>query len=132
MEWRGFMGKELLKVLGELTIFMLCAQTLLQFKPREDYDKYLRLLLNLLILLLLLEPLRTLFTGTGQDKLKQERAILEQRLEETLWKGVAWETDGLSGDMMAEPGEIHIEKVVVEYVQVGQRQGKEGLGGSAQ
>lgn len=53
----------LVRDLGRLTIFMICAQAVIYFRPREQYEKYLRFIMNLLILLQFLIPVRNLFGG---------------------------------------------------------------------
>ncbi|MBR6477242.1 MAG: hypothetical protein IKS85_02225 [Lachnospiraceae bacterium] len=49
--------------LGRLTIFMICGQLIAYFRPNASYEKYFRVLLNLLILLQFLAPLRRLLPG---------------------------------------------------------------------
>ena len=61
------MIRELLKELGSLTIFMTCAQLLVYFRPKESYEKYLKLLMSALILLQFLTPIQRFFTGKGLE-----------------------------------------------------------------
>ena len=35
----------LYRVIGQAGIFLICAQTVVHFRPKESYDKYLKLLL---------------------------------------------------------------------------------------
>ena len=46
-------------VIGQVGIFLICAQTLIHFRPRESYEKYLKLLLSVMLLIQLLRPLWT-------------------------------------------------------------------------
>ena len=55
---------EFVRELGGLTVFVLCAQFLISFRPKESYEKYFQVLLNLLILLLFLIPVKKLVFGT--------------------------------------------------------------------
>ena len=43
-------------VIGQVGIFLICAQTLIHFRPRESYEKYLKLLLSVMLLIQLLQP----------------------------------------------------------------------------
>ena len=50
-------------VIGQVGIFLICAQTLVHFRPRESYEKYLKLLLSVMLLIQLLQPLLTVLGG---------------------------------------------------------------------
>ena len=50
-------------VIGQVGIFLICAQTLIHFRPRESYEKYLKLLLSVMLLIQLLQPLLTVLGG---------------------------------------------------------------------
>ena len=53
----------LYRVIGQAGIFLICAQTVVHFRPKESYDKYLKLLLSVMLLLQLLQPVLTMFGG---------------------------------------------------------------------
>ena len=73
-------------VIGQVGIFLICAQTLVHFRPRESYEKYLKLLLSVMLLIQLLQPLLTVLGGdeiAGTDVQAAEfaeeiRTVLEQ------------------------------------------------------
>lgn len=50
-------------VIGQVGIFLICAQTLIHFRPRESYEKYLKLLLSVMLLIQLFQPLLTVLGG---------------------------------------------------------------------
>lgn len=84
--------------LGRIAIFMICAQLIVYFRPKESYEKYLKLLMNLLILLQFLTPIKAFFergVGDAQAELMRFRAGLEAYEEEGRWGG--WEEEG-NGD----------------------------------
>ena len=58
--------EELLSKIGQMAIFMICARTLLHFRAKESYEKYLKLLVSLMLLVLLVEPLMDFF-GKGEE-----------------------------------------------------------------
>ena len=58
--------EELLSKIGQMAIFMICARTLLHFRAKESYEKYLKLLVSLMLLVLLVEPLMDVF-GKGEE-----------------------------------------------------------------
>ena len=58
--------EELLSKIGQMAIFMICARTLLHFRAKESYEKYLKLLVSLMLLVLLVEPLMDVF-GKGDE-----------------------------------------------------------------
>ena len=57
----GFLYK-----IGQIAIFMICARTLLHFRAKESYEKYLKLLVSLMLLVLLVEPLMACM-GKGKE-----------------------------------------------------------------
>lgn len=56
----------LLEKIGQIAVFMICAQTLMHFRAKEAYEKYLKLLVSMMLLLLLAEPLMGML-GKGTD-----------------------------------------------------------------
>ena len=90
----------LVRELGRLTIFMVCAQLIVCFRPKESYEKYLKLLMTGLILMQFLRPVQRLLSMETTDLegalwefqerfYEQEGEALRQ--EET----VSWDEDGL-------------------------------------
>lgn len=61
------MFEALTRDLGRLAVFMICAQMIVCFRPRESYEKYLRLLMSALILLQFLTPVKRILTGEALD-----------------------------------------------------------------
>lgn len=55
----------LLTKIGQLAIFLLCAQTLVHFRPKDSYEKYIKLLVSMMLLILMVEPIMDLI-GKGE------------------------------------------------------------------
>ena len=76
----------LYRMIGQVGIFLICAQTVVHFRPKESYDKYLKLLLSVMLLLQLLQPVLTAFGG-GEDWNAQEQvAGFTEELQTVLTK----------------------------------------------
>ena len=80
------MNNPLFQAICRTGIFMICAQAIVQFRPNESYEKYLKLLVSVMILIQLFLPIGRLFTGVGRmeaDALSDSfRESLEQEMEE--------------------------------------------------
>lgn len=62
----------LLEKTGQIAVFMICAQTLMHFRAKEAYEKYLKLLVSMMLLLLLAEPLMDMLgKGSNVDLLER-------------------------------------------------------------
>lgn len=85
-------------------IFMICAQAIVHFRPQESYEKYLKLLVSVMVLIQLFLPLGSLLAGirgeAAAGQLEDFRQSLEQSMEEARQK--AEETDALLERMTLE------------------------------
>ena len=80
------MGESWVGVIKQVGIFMICAQMLLHFKASENYGKYIRLLMSMMVLIQLAVPLSGLLRGRTGENLAQgltryETLLTEQRGE---------------------------------------------------
>ncbi len=104
------MFEALTRDLGRLAIFMICAQMIVLFRPRESYEKYLRLLMSALILLQFLTPVKRILTGEALDS-----QILENYAEalEITFDGSWNESVGdEEPELTEEPGiEVEVDEV---------------------
>ena len=80
------MGESWFGVIKQVGIFMICAQMLLHFKASENYGKYIRLLMSMMVLIQLAVPLSGLLRGRTEENLAQgltryETLLTEQRGE---------------------------------------------------
>lgn len=93
-------------------IFMICAQAIVQFRPHESYEKYLKLLVSVIILIQLFLPIRNLLAGTdGTDAdaiLDSFRQSLEQEMGDTRLR--AQEMDALLEQMTLEEVRRRVEE----------------------
>ena len=96
-------------------IFMVCAQTIVYFRPKVVYEKYLKLLLSMMILVQLIAPL------TSKGKALLEGELMEKMYEwedfSEVWEGEEMEKEGEeSGDESGD--EIEIGEVQIAPIQV--------------
>ena len=98
------MNNSLFQAICRTGIFMICAQAIVQFRPNESYEKYLKLLVSVMILVQLFLPIGRLLTGSGRIEADTLPASfwegLEQGIEET--RRQAEETDALLQQMTLE------------------------------
>ncbi len=74
----------LYRVIGQAGIFLICAQTVVHFRPKESYDKYLKLLLSVMLLLQLLQPVLTMFGGGDGWNAQEQVAGFTEELQAVL------------------------------------------------
>lgn len=74
----------LIKSLIQTAVFMICARAMVQLRPKGDYEKYLKLLVSLMILSQIAFALTGLWKGGGEQEKQLE--ALEQQLTESLSK----------------------------------------------
>ena len=67
-------------------IFMICAQAVVHFRPKESYEKYLKLLVSVIVLIQVFLPIGSFLLGDGRQNaaraLEQFGRELEQSLED--------------------------------------------------
>lgn len=93
---------------------MICAQAIVHFRPQESYEKYLKLLVSVMVLVQLFLPLGSFLAGvSGEDargQLESFRESLEQSMEKA--RQQAEETDALLEQMTLEEVRRRMEKQV--------------------
>ena len=119
----------LYRVIGQAGIFLICAQTVVHFRPKESYDKYLKLLLSVMLLLQLLQPVLTMFGGgdgwnaeeqvtraseqaeQSQEEIGNTAAAVAQEAGEGYDPANVWEQDSAQGAVTGEnSGEVSDQK----------------------
>lgn len=104
-----------LETIRGVGIFIVCAQAVLHFRPKASYDKYLKVLVSVIVLVMLIVPCFQFFGNTEKFLLSMER--YEDFLSGTgqqVWQEYEAEPEE------AEPVKEHepIETVVIEPVEV--------------
>lgn len=93
---------------------MICAQAIVHFRPQESYEKYLKLLVSVMVLVQLFLPLGSFLAGVGGEdargQLESFRESLEQSMEEA--RQQAEETDALLEQMTLEEVRRRMEEQV--------------------
>lgn len=74
------MQSGMFRTICSVGIFMICAQTVVNFRPKASYEKYLRLLMGGMILIQLLNPVVRLLGGDASD-LEVQLAEFDERLQ---------------------------------------------------
>lgn len=101
---RGKMINSLFQAICRTGIFMICAQAIVHFRPQESYEKYLKLLVSVMVLVQIFLPLGSFLAGIGGEdarvQLESFRESLEQSMEEA--RQQAEETDALLEQMTLE------------------------------
>lgn len=65
-------------------IFMICAQAIVHFRPNESYEKYLKLLMSIMVLIQLFAPIGSFFFGGGGMKTAELLGQFEKELEASM------------------------------------------------
>lgn len=74
----------MLTQIGQLAIFLICAQTLIHFRPRDSYEKYIKLLVSMMLLILLVEPVMDLLGKGNRGDFLERVHVYEQELQDIL------------------------------------------------
>lgn len=80
------MGNQLLETIRRVGIFIICAQTLIHFRPNESYEKYMKLLVSVMVLVQLVLPIAAILQGKEasalEESVKQYEAEMQKNMEE--------------------------------------------------
>lgn len=74
----------LYRVVGQAGIFLICAQTIVHFRPKEAYEKYLKLLLSVMLLTQLLQPVLSVFDGGADQNVQAQVEEFTEELQSVL------------------------------------------------
>ncbi len=106
------MQNSLFQAICRMGIFLICVRTIIHFRPQEAYEKYLRLLAGIMILIQLLLPVGKYLLGRGGQEaaeiLQQFRQELEQGMEEAVESAAA--ADDLLEQMTLEEVQRRMEE----------------------
>lgn len=101
-------------------IFVMCAQTIVHFKPKEVYEKYLRYLVSIMVLIQLFLPLSGFLLGGGRGEIDKALSRFEEELKSgmELAEESAREADEKLESMTLEEVRKQLEQQSVDEEQI--------------
>lgn len=110
------MGYSFLEFMKRTGIFIVCAQCFLHFSAGRQYEKYLKLLIGMMILAQFAIPFGALFSGKETKQLWEETERFQKELEERAGE-VVWEFEEEDAAVRALEEEIagKLESAAREY-----------------
>lgn len=112
------MGENFFDIIKRVGIFIICAQAIIQFRPNASYDKYLRVLVSIIVLVLIVVPVFQML-GDADDffvSMNEYEEMLSGRVETV--DSVFVPLQDVSGQEVAETTSKEIEPVVIDAVEV--------------
>lgn len=102
----------LFQTICRIGIFMICAQAIIHFRPRETYEKYLKLLVSAMILIQLFLPVGSFLLGGGMEQTLKRLELLRAQLEQEMDSAAreAADTDKLLEQMTLEEVRKRVEE----------------------
>lgn len=73
----GVMG-----VICQISVFMICVQTIIHFRPKASYEKYLRMLVSIMLLMQIFLAVGGFFSPEGKNKLVASMQKFTEELNE--------------------------------------------------
>ena len=80
----GFVG-----IICRVAIFMICAQAIVHFRPKASYEKYLKMLISIMILIWLFQAAESLFSPEEKGRLAQRAQWFAESLDESMQEAAA-------------------------------------------
>lgn len=112
----------LFQTICRIGIFMICARTIVHFRARETYEKYLKLLVGIMVLIQLFLPIGSMLLGSGGQKGAEALARLGRELEEGMKQA----------QEEAEAADALLEQMTLEEVKKRMEEQESGEAGSAE
>ncbi len=75
-------------------IFVICAQALVHFRPNVSYEKYMKMLVSVVILLQLFLPVSSLIAGEEQEDLTARAEWFEEQMRVSLEQAMQRYSEG--------------------------------------
>lgn len=117
----------LFQAICKVGIFLICAQAIVHFRPREAYEKYLKLLVGIMILLQLFLPIGSFLLGSGMGRVADRLEAFRQGLEEEM--GLAAEEADRAEETLERMTLEEVRKRMEEQAALEAEQGTQGSGG---
>lgn len=70
------------KSICQVGIFMVCAQTITHFRPNSSYEKYMKLLVSVMVLIQILQPMSSLLRRSGGKNLEERVLQFQGQFDE--------------------------------------------------
>lgn len=115
------MGYSFLDFMKRIGIFIVCAQSFMHFAAGKSYEKYMKLLVGVMILAQFVVPVRSLLSGGEEGEIWEEVEYFQKELE-----GILEQTDSA----MSVPGDAYGEGL--ETVHILEREMEDKLSGAAE
>lgn len=97
---------------------MICAQAVIHFRPDQSYEKYLKLLVSVMILVQIFQPVGRFFlTGNGQE-LSDRIAWFQEQMEREMEQ--AARNSGRTGDLLEQMTLKEVQERLTEQPTEGQ------------
>lgn len=88
----------MLPIIKEIGIFIVIAQAILYFVPKETYAKYVKVLIGIMMIAKIATPVFSLFSGDTWEEIVFQGNLLEEELQE--WQDISQEEDSYDNVMM--------------------------------
>ncbi len=121
------MNNVLFQAICKVGIFLICAQAIVHFRPREAYEKYLKLLVGIMILLQLFLPIGSFLLGSGMGRVADRLEAFRQGLEEEM--GLAAEEADRAEETLERMTLEEVRRRMEEQAALEAEQGTQGSGG---
>ena len=100
-------------------IFMICAQAIVHFRPQESYEKYLKLLVSIMVLIQLFLPVGEFFWGEGKKQAAEALVSFGEELERSMQ-----EAEESAGDMEQKLQQMTLEEIRRQAEAAGQTESR--------
>ena len=78
------MQSNFFRAICQMGIFMICAQSIIHFRPKGSYEKYLKMLVSVMLLIQLFMPVGRLILGNGNEEFARRVEQFEENLEKSM------------------------------------------------
>lgn len=78
------MFSNLFSSICQVGIFMICAQAIVHFRPKGAYEKYLKILVSVMVLIQIFLPISSLFSDETQADILTQVEQFEQSLAQSM------------------------------------------------
>lgn len=121
------MQSDFVKVICQMGIFMICAQAIIHFRPKAAYEKYLKMLVSVMMVMQMFLFVGEVFSSDAEQLFKESAGWLREQLEtNSLFAEEEWQIIG--EEPMQETGaqigtvtvpEITVQVAPIEEIHIG-------------